>query len=253
MITSEKRRVYQILEEMEVTKQKFSQTNYDWLCRKFDPPYKDLFTKIFVSKEEMFKSFEHWRKTKSSDVEEEILPKTIEDVENELEVNSIDMNKVSDFLLGRKDIQTNSAEIEKLKLLLDNTSKTGNTFLNMMVYKQIERVARLVSALEVAETRMYSTSVIETVSPRALVEIIDNINKTLKFTLEFIDKVSNRELKEKMKGANITINQTTINNSTSPDPVASNTSLSKPARESIRLLAEKLLNSSTSNDKAADE
>ena len=247
MVTSEKRRIFQIIEEMEATKQKFTQTNYSWLCRKFDPPYEDIFTKIFVSKEDMFEAFERWKKVKGADTEEELLvPKTEEEIAEEIETTSIDMEKVSNFLLGRSNIKTNAEEIDKLKLLLDNTSKTGNTFLNMMVYKQIERVSRLVSALEIAETRMYSTSVIETVSPNALVTIIDNINKTLKFTLEFIDKVSNRDLQEKMKGTHLTINQTIV---TSPDPVSSNTSLSKPARESIRLLADRLLNANKESKK----
>jgi len=235
IVSSEKRRIFQILEELDATKQKFSETSYTWLCRKYDPTYKEVF-KLFVSKEDLYKAYNSWKKVAKVTDTEEIPEETSAVAVVESIAPSLDMTRISNFLLGRAPFEDNSEEINKLTRLLDTSSKTGNTYMSLMVYKQMERVSSLIDSLEVAERRMYSPEVIESVTPGNLLVLIESINKTIKFSLEFIDKVANRELTEKNKGVSITINQTV-----SKDVVERTTTLSKPARESVRILAKRLI------------
>lgn len=234
-----KLRIFYVLEEIEGRNEEFTEDNYNWHRRLSDPTY-DSILNHFTSYEEMRSSYREYKIQKGANEEEVRLAISSQaQIEDYARVNEINMKKVSAMLLGKVNAGT-QMELDKLHNLLRNTSKSGNVFLNMMVYRQIERMANLIDALDLAEKRMYSEEVIKTVNPDKLFLIIEQISKSIQTTLKFIDEISNRKYGDlKNSGNNITINQ--INVSESKDKPKQEV-FSKPTRDKIRKLAQQIVN-----------
>jgi hypothetical protein len=239
-IKAQKTKIFQVLESLKLESEEFNADNFNWKARINDPKFKDILN-YFVSYNEMSVEYDKWHNSKDmpEDETEELILSSEVKLEDYIDETQIDLKKIANFLTGKEDTSATDTELRKLKMLLDNTSKAGNTFLSMMLYKQMERVGKLIDSLEVAESRLYSAESILNTKPEYLGFLIERLTKTIDSSLAFIDKVSNREIEERKKGNHITINQHIVAQGNTPGG-SDATTISQPVRESFRILAEKL-------------
>lgn len=234
-------KVFLILESIKADNEKFNEESYSERARSSDPGF-DKILEYFVSYQEMETEFKKWRKLGGfpEDEDEEALMLSSEiKLEDYIGRTEIDLKKIANFLTGNSSVTATETELKKIKILLDNSSKAGNTFLSMMAYRQMERVSKLIDALELAESRMYSSEAILGTKPEYLGFLIERIAKTMESALAFIDKVSNRDIEAAKKGTSITLNHTTVNQIVSSNERAES-QISQPVRDSFRILADKL-------------
>lgn len=234
-------KVFMILDSIQEDREKFNEETYTIRARSTDPGFGKILD-YFVSYNEMQEEFKKWRKLggfqEDFDEQELILSSEIR-LEDYVGSTDIDLKKISKFLTGNSSVTATETELKKIKTLLDNSSKAGNTFLSMMAYRQMERVSKLIDALELAESRMYSSEAILRTKPEFLGFLIERIAKTMESALTFIDRVSNREIEERKKGNSITINHT-VNQINTVETKGGEMQISQPVRESFRALAGKL-------------
>lgn len=238
-IKAQKTKIFQVLESLKMEGEEFDAVNFNWKARVNDPKFESILD-YFVSYNEMALEYERWHRSKDipeGETEELVMSSEVK-LEDYIDETQIDLKKIANFLTGKEDTAASATELRKLKMLLDNTSKAGNTFLSMMVYKNMERVGKLIEALEVAESRLYSAESIMTTKPEYLGFLIERITKTLDTSLAFIDKVSNRDIEAAKKGASVTINQTVVQNTVVSEGGAN--TIPQPVRDSFRQLADKL-------------
>ena len=239
-IKAQKTKIFQVLESLKIENEEFNADNFNWKARVDDPKFEAILD-YFVSYNEMSVEYERWHRNKDipDDETKDLVLSSEVKLEDYIDETQIDLKKIANFLTGKEDTSATENELRKLKMLLDNTSKAGNTFLSMMVYKQMERVGKLIEALEVAESRLYSADSIMNTKPEYLGFLIERLTKTMDSSLAFIDKISNRDIEERKKAGTITINQQIVNQ-LGPTGGKEVTVISQPIRESFRLLAEKL-------------
>jgi len=231
-----KLKIFYVLEEMASRQEEFTEANYKWHRRLQDPNFDSILNQ-FTSYDEMHKAFNEYQLRKGQNEEEiQLVLSAQAETEDYARVNEINMKKISNLLLGKAS-PGGEQELEKIHNMLRNTSKSGNVFLNMMVYRQIERMANLVDSLDLAEQRMYSDEVMKTVKPDKLFAMIDQINKSMQTTLKFIDDISNRQYGDmKNTGNNITINQINVGTQSGEKPTDGTVALPKPTRDMLRRL-----------------
>ncbi|QQO97350.1 hypothetical protein Molly5_67 [Maribacter phage Molly_5] len=155
----------------------------------------------------------------------------------EAEEDNLDLNKIVKYLSGSNSIQ-DIQESDKLALLLRNYSKAGNAYLAMMVYKTMERVSRMMTALDFLEAKLYSQAELDKMwDPEQMSELIVQINNTMNNGINFIMQMSSKRIENKYKATNFNFNINTFTNVETTDNAKL---LDSTQRQNMRDLVEKV-------------
>jgi hypothetical protein len=104
------------------------------------------------------------------------------------ETNIVSLTRVIGYINGK---QASVAEVQDMEKLLSSFKSNLNGFMALVVYKQMQRVARLLDAMDKIESRLYSSSSIDSRPVDELLPLFISIQSSMNECLRFLENVSN--------------------------------------------------------------
>jgi len=104
------------------------------------------------------------------------------------EVDIVSLRKVIGYINGKP---ATVSEVQHMEKLLSSFKSNLNGFMALVVYKQMQRVSRLLDAMDKIESRLYSHANIDSKSDEELMPLFLSIQTSMNESLRFLENTSN--------------------------------------------------------------
>lgn len=111
---------------------------------------------------------------------------TVDGTEEQTDI--VSLRRVIGYINGQP---ATVSEVQHMEKLLSSFKSNLNGFMALVVYKQMQRVARLLDAMDKIETRLYSQSSINSRPDDELMPLFISIQSSMNESLRFLENVSN--------------------------------------------------------------